>query len=152
MSVHLTYTIDRDSPDPDPDWAAMGRSELHYDVFTGGFGFKIGDADFSSMDRKWVPILDWAIALRGIVVDLGPRDEDFFEFTESNERIWFRRFGNEVRISATYVDDVATVDYVKLRTAAEKFMDDLSVKLLDAHPELGRNEYFTSRAGGDNSE
>lgn len=147
MAIELAATIERDSPATDPDWAALTDSDLHYDCFIGDVAFRVDAADFSTPGWGWVPVLDFAIAVQGIVANLEPRAEEDFEFTESEAVINFRRVGDQVEISASYVDDTAVVPHDELLAAADAFLDELALRLLDAHPDLGRNAYFRKAVG-----
>lgn len=147
MNIHLAAEIVEDHPRQDPDWANLPQMDLHYYAFVGGFTFRVGEADFSTTDWEWVPQLDFALALRGIAVALEPGTEEIFEFTENEDTIRFRRVGDQVEISASYVEDTAVVPHDELLAAADAFLDELALRLLDAHPDLGRNAYFRKAVG-----
>ncbi|WP_156253640.1 hypothetical protein [Pseudactinotalea terrae] len=148
MDIRLASKIVEVGPSPAPDWATVTQMELHYDYFLGDFTFRVGETDFSTTGWEWVPQLDFALALRTIAAALTPGGgEETFEFTENGDVIRFRRVGDRVEISASYVNDTASVPHDELLAAAEAFLDKLALELLDAHPGLGQNEYFRKAVG-----
>lgn len=147
MDIRLASKIVETGPSTDPDWTTVTQMDLHYDYFLGDFTFRVGQADFSTTGWEWVPQFDFALALRSIAAALTPGGEETFEFTENGDVIRFHRADDQVEISASYVDDTASVPHDELLAAADAFLDELALKLLDAHPGLGQNEYFRKAVG-----
>lgn len=144
MGIELGASIQRDSPKPISDWSVVPGGHLHYYHFIGDVTFRIGDADFSA-HWGWVPVFDFAVALRGTIVAVQPGAAEIFEFTENSDLIRFSRSDDLVTVTASYVDATATVSYEELLSAANAFLDEIAQELLRKHPSLGGNTYFTEK-------
>lgn len=147
MAIDLEGHILDVSMWPDRDLANVSRGDLHYHYFAGDITFRVDGADFSTQNWGWVTVLDFAVALRTVVAALEPGGAEEFEFTENDDRIRFRRTGDVVQVSATYVTDTASVDHTALLQAAEAFLDGLATRLIDAHPRLMLNPAFLQMVG-----
>jgi hypothetical protein len=136
----LDYSID-------PSWKRQWTSrdlrsademELRYDCFLGDISFEINGTDFSAR-WGWVPVLDFALALRAITSALAESDHETFEFTESDATIEFTKRNGKIRLEAGYADASADVDYAELSLEAERFAARLLRELGEEHPGLREN-------------
>jgi hypothetical protein len=132
------YVLDPAWDRAEVDLAAADEMVLRYDCFLGDVVFVVGEADFSAR-WGWVPILDFAVALDGIVDLLV--GEGRFEFTESDAAIDFRRDGDVVQVSTNYMPGSAVVPLVELQAATDAFLRRVVADLTARHPELARNTY-----------
>lgn len=143
MSIRMAASIDDDGACARVGWDAVTKEDFRYYLFFGDIKFTIDDADFSTKEWRWVPVLDFALCAHAIVSSLEVHGEQVFEYTESEATITFQRPDEStVQVSASYVPDIAVVSYVELRAACASFLETMSAELLDRHPELGRNEHF----------
>jgi hypothetical protein len=127
----------------DLDLRAADEMTLRYRCFLGDVLFAINGADFSAR-WGWVPVLDFALALRTIVAALGTAGEETFEFTESEATINFARTGGGVRIAADYTSTVADIQYVEFSREAERFLARVIKELVSDHSELGENAFISA--------
>lgn len=144
MAIEMSATFQPDTRDPVRDWGAVSDGHLHYDHFLGDITFRIGEADFSA-HWGWVPVFDFAVAVRGTIAAVKPGSAEIFEFTENADLIRFSRSDDLVTVTASYVDASATVTYDELLSAATTFLDEIAQELLRRHPSLGRNAYFMEK-------
>ena len=140
--VTLDYKLSADWNPYELDLRSADEMTLRYDAFPGDIVFRIDDADFSAQ-WGWVPILDFALALRTIVERLDGHDRELFEFTESGATIGFRRDGGTIEISTSYASAIARAPLFELSNAVDTFIDELADALETQHPELADNEFFT---------
>jgi hypothetical protein len=141
--VTLDYKLSTDWNPHELDLRTADEMTLRYDAFPGDVVFRVDDADFSAQ-WGWVPILDFALALRTIAERLEGHDRERFEFTESGATIDFRRDAGPIEISTSYAGAIARTPLFELSNAVETFIEDLADALEAQHPELATNEYFTN--------
>ena len=117
------------------DLASADEGALCYDVLLGDVIFIVNEADFSAK-WGWVPIVDFAACLRRVVFELkeGRSAEETFEFTESDDTIWFKREGSEVNISTSYATGEARVALDELKTSVDYFVQRVSPRTLSEIP------------------
>jgi hypothetical protein len=141
--VLLDYALGQDSSDVDLRTADV--TSLRYYCFAGDIIMRIGDVDLSAR-YGWVPVLDFAVALRSIARTLETEPHAAFEFTESPATIEFDREGDVVSVRASYATETAQVPYAELREAAEAFLARVVDDLTTAHPELADNPFVAEVA------
>jgi hypothetical protein len=123
----------------DRDLAAATEGELRYSLFTGDVVFRIDDADFSA-NWGWVPVLDFALGLEFVTLELWRGEEEAeFDFTESESTIRFRRDGRDVFISASYAPHRAVTHLDDLIGAVRAFRKRVVDDLSSIHPQLRVN-------------
>lgn len=136
-------------PESSHDWATVSEGALHYDCFLGDVVFVVDGVDFSAR-WGWVPVLDFALVIAGLVAELEPGAEQVFEFTESDAVIRLRRIDDVVEVTSTYVSATASVPFKALLAATRDFARGLAARIVDDHPGLRRNAAFLTavrRAG-----
>lgn len=139
--VTLDYKLSADWNPHELDLRSADEMTLRYDAFPGDIVFRVDDADFSAQ-WGWVPILDFALALRTIVERLDGHDRELFEFTESGATIAFRRDNGPIEISTSYAAAIARTPLFELSNAVDAFVERLAGALEEKHPELADNESF----------
>ena len=79
---------------------AMTDEQLRYDFLLGNIIFKSKDMVID-MAWRWIPLLDFSISLLEICKSLSNKviANDYFEFTESADRIEFLKNGNILKIT-----------------------------------------------------
>ena len=122
------------------DIANPAVDDFTYALFPGDIVFKVDDCDFSAL-WDWIPIVDFAAALRHIVHELKQTTDgqSVFEFTESEATIDFVRDEDVVTISASYVSCQAQVQLNELRTASDDFSNRVMAGILQKQPGLKGN-------------
>ncbi len=138
--ISIDYELSPEwNPEPplvDPGLA--GEAALRYEIFLGDIVFVVDGADLSAR-WGWVPVLDFALALRGAVRALQERRESFVDFTESDERILFERARDVVLVTATYAPGRALVSHAELCEAAERFLERVVSEICARYPRLAGN-------------
>ena len=143
MTITLGYTLSQPLPGTPQDLETADEGDLLYSLFLGDVIFTVGDADFSTKQWGWVPVLDLALGLHYVVGALRRGDEEAeFDFTESESTIRFQRDGGEVFISASYAPHRAAVTLEDLEKAVALFRAKVSDDLSSAHPSLRINSAF----------
>lgn len=84
-------------------------------------------------------MLDFALGLRAITGGLVGEAEEFFEFTESDAAIKFRRQGDMVEIEAGYASAAAEVRHVEFSLQAERFVARVVADLAGRYIDLASN-------------
>jgi hypothetical protein len=122
------------------DLSSVDASDLHYRLFLGDVEFRIDAADFSA-PWGWVPVLDFAAAIRSILRSLPDTERDTFEFAESDATLRFVYRDGSVSVTSNYAQGRIGVDvnYEELRDAAGAFFGKVVDDLYLAHPELRNN-------------
>lgn len=119
--------------------ATASEEELRYYLFQGGFTLIVDECDLSA-NWGWVPILDFSSCLYWCAKDIATGKEAVFEFTESDEKIYFEKSGPTVRVSSDYAECEGQVGYEEFLRAADDFSQRVILQLSQTYPELRRNE------------
>ncbi|HCU51565.1 MAG TPA: hypothetical protein DGG94_17495 [Micromonosporaceae bacterium] len=121
------------------DWSQATETSLRYDSFLGDIVFRADDADFSAR-WGWVPVLDFGLSLKNALEHV-ERDAQVvtIEFTESDAVIRLEPVGHKVKLTASYVPEVATVEYADLVDVTYQFLGRLIEDLIAHQPGLERN-------------
>jgi len=130
------------SEDWDEDFADMGtveETDLRYYVAPGDVVLGTEQTDLSA-DWGWIPLVDFALALREIADALSEAEgTETFEFTESEATLQFDRVGDKVVITSSYAPGEISVPFSEFRKQVDDFAQRLDRELLQKHPELGLN-------------
>ena len=119
--------------DPEHEIAAA----LEYGLFYGHIRFRVNEVAFDTRGAE-EPVLGWAIGITWTIN--GKRS--IFNFPESSNQICFRNIGQDVEISANYVDLTARISYDELRRAVHSFLHQLLNDLSSQWPLLCNNPSF----------
>jgi hypothetical protein len=138
----LAYKLSSDwaRPAREIDLANADETTLRYDAFPGDVTFEVGGADFSAR-WGWVPVLDFALALRAVAGALVSTDREQLGFTESDAEIDFRRQGDVIRVEADYAPGTGEVPLVDLSLESERFLARMITELTASYPPLGENTF-----------
>jgi len=138
MDFRLSEGWDEDFP----DMATVEETDLRYYVAQGDLVLGTEQADLSA-DWGWIPLVDFALALREIGDALAEAEgSETFEFTESEATLQFDRVGDKVLITSSYAPGEVTVPFSDFREQVNKFAQRLDKELLHRHPELGLNPAY----------
>jgi hypothetical protein len=148
--IDLGYALSRRFPDPpQTDYRTADVRALRHDLFCGDVYLAEDEQELSTA-WGWVPVLDFAWALCGIVEELdrdpagsraARKQYAEFDFTESADRLRFvRRFGF-VEVTADWLPDERplSLHHGGLRREARDFLHDVVADLTDMHDGLAGN-------------
>ncbi len=148
--MHLSYRLSEKWDEDSTDLSTVAETDLRYYVAPGDIILRADQTDLSA-NWGWIPLIDFALALREISEALaGAEGNETFEFTESEATLEFKRLGQEIEISASYAPGEVIVPLPVFTKQVRKFAQQLDAELLAKRPELGRNpvyqEFKLSRA------
>jgi hypothetical protein len=138
--MKLDYRLSEDWDEE--DLATAAEADLRYYAAPGDIILRKDQTDLSAR-WGWIPLIDFALALREIAEGLaGANGTETFEFTESEATLQFEREGQEVIISGSYSPGEIIVPLPLFEQQAKEFARRLDRELLTKHPELGRNPIY----------
>jgi hypothetical protein len=122
------------------DLASVDEMALRYQLLLGDVVLKANAHDFSA-NWGWIPVIDFAAALKHIVVELREDEvrETTFDFTESDATLRFKRAGNALLISSSYTLGEAQVPFKDFATAVDAFACRVGRELREQYPALRKN-------------
>jgi hypothetical protein len=140
--MHLDYRISEDWDENSTDLAAADETDLRYYAATGDIILRDDQVDLSAR-WGWIPLVDFALALREIVHALSVTDGSrIFEFTESDATIQFERRGQNMTIGGSYAAGTITLFFTAFRDQAWDFARRLDTEVLAKRPELKANPTY----------
>lgn len=142
----LDFEILQDSDLVDVVWYEVGIMPLRYDCFLGNFVLSGAGADLS-VDWGWIPIFDFALAMRMIGDGLRSGKSEVFAFTDSDVEIRFDLNDDLVSISAEYAPGVLTVPVSQFVQAAEDLLSRVRSEIETTHPGLRQNKQYREALG-----
>jgi hypothetical protein len=106
ISPEWEETVDLESLD------SMDEGDLRYSAVLGDIVIEFANGN-ANTDWGWIPLLDWAEALRLIRDELRSTStaEATFEFTESDSIIRFKRVNEKVQIEPSYVETIGECSF-----------------------------------------
>jgi len=121
---------------------------LRYNAFLGDIKLRVDGIELGT-DFGWVPIVDFAVCLKQIVVNLGVSEtgEALFDFTESDAAIRFERKGQYVEIGPNYTTASGKVLFGDFVAAVKAFVAHLRADVINRFPSLGSNHVFNHLMG-----
>ncbi|HEV3210594.1 MAG TPA: hypothetical protein VGY91_10045 [Chthoniobacterales bacterium] len=135
----MDFRLSEDWDEDFADMATVEETDLRYYVAQGDVVLGTDQTDLSA-DWGWIPLVDFALALREIADALSESEgSETFEFTESEAALQFDRVGDEVVITSSYTPGEVTVPFSDFRKQVDEFAQRLDKELLQRHPELGLN-------------
>jgi hypothetical protein len=122
------------------DLRLADEAKLRYDILLGDIIFTAEQCDFS-MHWGWVPIIDFAACMIQAKNDLLACDgaRSIVDFTESDDKVSFVRYSDEVVVSGSYVSCQANVTLEELSIAVDSFRDRLLEYISLNYPPLFEN-------------
>ena len=100
--MHFDYRLSEDWDENSIDLAAADETDLRYYAATGDIILHTDQTNLSAR-WGWIPLIDFALAMREIGEALAVREgSETFEFTESEAKLQFDRRGQEMTISGSY--------------------------------------------------
>ncbi len=141
--MHLDYSLSG-SWDKDPSFlTSANESDLRYYAFPGDIILQKEQTDLST-DWGWVQLVDFALALRGILQKIESEGgaEAQFEFTESDATLHFDRHGHDIAISGSYAPGKIVVPLAQFKKQVLEFAHRLDAELVSKQPDLRENNVY----------
>jgi hypothetical protein len=140
--MHLDYRLSEDWDENSIDLAAADETDLRYYAATGDIILRKEQVDLSAR-WGWIPLVDFALALREIVGVLeGAEGSKTFEFTESDATLQFDKRGQEITITGSYATGEIKVSFSAFKEQTRDFSRRLDAELLAKRPELSSNSVY----------
>jgi hypothetical protein len=140
--MYLDYRLSEDWDENSSDLAAADETELRYYAATGDIIVRNDQADLSAR-WGWIPLIDFALALRKIAATLTIEEgRETFEFTESDATLRFDRYGHGMTITGSYAAGEITVSFTVFVNQAKDFAQRLDAELVAKRPELKLNPVY----------
>jgi hypothetical protein len=140
--MYLDYRLSEDWDENSSDLAAADETELRYYAATGDIIVRNDQADLSAR-WGWIPLIDFALALRKIAATLTIEEgRETFEFTESDATLRFDRYGHGMTITGSYAAGEITVSFTVFVDQAKDFARRLDAELVAKRPELKLNPIY----------
>jgi hypothetical protein len=140
--MYLDYRLSEDWDENSSDLAAADETELRYYVATGDIIVRNDQADLSAR-WGWIPLIDFALALRKIAATLTIEEgRETFEFTESDATLQFDRHGHGMTITGSYAAGEISVSFTVFVDQAKDFARRLDAELVAKRPELKLNPVY----------
>ena len=140
--MYLDYRLSEDWDENSSDLAAADETELRYYAVTGDIIVRNDQADLSAR-WGWIPLIDFALALRKIAATLTIEEgRETFEFTESDATLQFDRHGHGMTITGNYAAGEISVSFTVFVDQAKDFARRLDAELVAKRPELKLNPVY----------
>ena len=140
--MHIDYRLSEDWEENLIDLAAADETDLRYCAATGDVILRTDQTDLSAK-WGWIPLIDFALALREIEEALAVTEgSETFEFTESDATLQFDRRGDEMTISGSYTAGEITVPFAAFGEQVRDFARRLDTELMAKRPELKLNPTY----------
>ena len=140
--MHLDYRLSEDWDENSADLTTADETDLRFYAATGDIILRTDQTDLSAR-WGWIPLIDFALALRKIAEVLAVHDgSETFEFTESDATLQFDRRGREMIMHGSYAIGELTVPFEVFAEKATDFGRRLDMELLSKRPELGLNPVY----------
>jgi hypothetical protein len=140
--MHLDYRLSEKWEEDSTDLSTAAETDLRYYVAPGDIILRDDQTDLSA-NWGWIPLIDFALALRDIAEALAETDgSQIFEFTESEATLEFKRQGEEVTISGSYAPGNIIAPWPIFKGQVKELPRRLDAELLTKRPELGRNPVY----------
>jgi hypothetical protein len=135
LNMRLDYRLSEEWDET--DLSAVEETDLRYSAASGDIVLQTDQTDLSA-NWGWIPLIDFALALREIAETLASAEAcGTFEFTESDATLEFERQGQDVAISGSYAPgELIVVPLPVFREQVREFARRLDAELLAKHPEL----------------
>jgi hypothetical protein len=127
----------------DIDLRRADETVLRYSAFLGDIIVRVDDIELGT-NFGWVPIIDYAICLKQIVVNLGVPEieEAIFDFTESDAIIRFMKKERHVEIMPSYTTASGKASFDDFVAAVDAFIAHLRSDVINQFPLLNCNQAF----------
>lgn len=140
--MHLDYRLSENWDENSSNLSAADETDLRYYAATGDVILRKDQNDLSAR-WGWIPLIDFALALRKIAGALALTEgSETFEFTESDATLRFERRGQQIIIRGSYAPGEITVPFAEFSEQARDFARRLDAELLAKCPELRRNPVY----------
>lgn len=124
------------------DFANATEYDFSYLIYNGDILFSDENA---SIDFQYIPLIDFAINTLDITTNLIDKGmtEDYFEFTESSNRIYYKKESNNIIISFSYNSITFKVEMNIFKKVVNLFYKNIISSALEKNEDLKQNEIFS---------
>src|SRR6266478_1771391 len=131
--MRMDFRLSEDWDEDFADMATVEETDLRYYVAQGDVVLGTDQTDLSA-DWGWIPLIDFALALREIAEALSESEgSETFEFTESEATLQFDRIGDEIVITSSYAPGELRAPFSAFRNQVDEFARRLNSELLQKH-------------------
>jgi hypothetical protein len=142
VSMHLDYRLSEDWDENSTDLMSADETDLRFYAAIGDIVLRNDQVDLSAR-WGWIPLIDFALALRKIAEALAAGDGgETFEFTESDATLQFDRRGAEITVHGSYAVGEITLPFVAFSDRTAEFARRLDAELSAKRPELRLNPAY----------
>jgi hypothetical protein len=123
----------------------MNEIDLRYGAALGNLVLIVNGVDCSA-PWGWIPLVDTAVAFSDIREALakGASSTETFEFTENESSITFRKSGDRVHVSTSYVACDETIPFSEFDERVKEFRNRVFSESARRFPMLKMNSSFQS--------
>ncbi|MBV8143189.1 MAG: hypothetical protein JO279_06430 [Verrucomicrobia bacterium] len=140
--MQIDYRLSEDWDENSIDLAAADETDLRYCAATGDIILRNDQTDLSAK-WGWIPLIDFALALREIGEVLAVTEgTETFEFTESDATLQFNRRGEQMIIRGSYRAGEINAPFSAFEEQVRDFARRLDMELLAKRPELKSNPVY----------
>jgi hypothetical protein len=137
--MRIDFRLSEDWNEDSANLATAEETDLRYYVAPGDVVLSTDQTDLSA-NWGWIPLIDFALALREIADALSEAEGgETFEFTESEATLQFDRIGDKVVITSSYAPGEIAVPLLVFSDQVNEFARRLDKELLQKHQELEMN-------------
>jgi hypothetical protein len=142
VSMHLDYRLSEDWDENSTDLMSADETNLRFYAAIGDIVLRNDQVDLSAR-WGWIPLIDFALALREVAEALAAGDgSETFEFTESDATLQFDRRGAEITVRGSYAVGEITLPFVTFSDRTADFARGLDAELSAKRPELRLNPAY----------
>ena len=136
----INYNI---STTANSDLSKANEADLRYNLFLGSLILKTSKSSIV-IDWDWIPLFDFALCLISISIILSKNEmiETDFEFTESDEKLIFKKQNNDISILSTFSDDILELKFNDFQTSSKSFYNEIVDEIISKNVELKKNINF----------
>lgn len=125
------------------DLLNMDETQMRYAIFVGSVTL---EADESSINLNWgwIPLIDFAISLDLISKQLARLNnaKETFEFTESDDKLFFEREEDMLSISTSFSHEILKVDFEQFIYEVKIFCNRVFAECQDVYKNISRFNWF----------
>jgi hypothetical protein len=153
--IHLSFSLPESASPWHRTWdeakqgdpAGIVEIDLRYKYFGVNVEMVVGDVEIISK-KRFVTLVDLALALRGVVERISRGEDAEFGFTESEEVVSIRQDGASISVSSSKKTGQASVARGELLEKISEFLQSAHSRLIEEIPELDDNPTVRRIASG----
>ena len=128
----------------DYDIISATNDTLDYYLFCGDIYFRVNGANFDAL-WSWIPLIDFSMKLAEISCTIRDGETAIFEFTESDDKIYFLRTKEVIDVTCDYSNAHAQTSLSEMRAATVSFAKKVFNDLTNRWPLLKSSKAFQEK-------